>query len=368
MQNELPPEEITSQIMLEIQDDQELIQTPAGQFKSKKDGQDLILESEGNTTLEPNEEINFIVNTRKIPNQIEVDGRIDRVVIDRENYGENMSRMVEACQALKELPESERPEKVLDILLENMKYAYKDFVAQIDEERQTWIAEHLTTRNYATEDIPVSQLAEVGFCVCRHFAAMYLILAKEAGLDGCYMGAQTNFTNLERKPTDRVSNDGRKGLFRSGEVGSIVNVGHAWAEVLVHNGEEESWVPVCPSTQLIGNTPERLQTFIDAGFVVPAFEKGLKINLSSNHGEIPESVSFTAKESYIYPGENLSLVNLTLSNQKSEILGIGTPSRTIEPVLFQGNLTAKIVPHEFIFNSSAKLEPMDIDVLPIETR
>ena len=99
------------------------------------------------------------------------------VLIDRET--EKMQSLAVQAEALLELAEIERPVKVLEILRSNMHYAYSDVVENLfksEPELEKWVAENTGLNASHVSDVPLSQLVEKGYGVCRHLSAAYLWL------------------------------------------------------------------------------------------------------------------------------------------------------------------------------------------------
>ncbi|MEK9156273.1 MAG: transglutaminase-like domain-containing protein [Patescibacteria group bacterium] len=178
------------------------------------------------------------------------------VLVDTES--ESMRSLATQEEALKELPEAQRPGAVLKLLRENVHYAYNDVIdaiAQTNPDLAAWVAKNTGVDSHVFK-LPLSQIIDKGYGVCRHLSVAYLWLAQKAGLEGTLLTSDyRGITNVERR-------DNGKQLFKSVAVGEPL-IPHAWTEVRLSNGE---WVPVDPSVMLVGDTEEGMQTFQEAGY------------------------------------------------------------------------------------------------------
>jgi hypothetical protein len=86
--------------------------------------------------------------------------------------------------------------------------------------------------------------------------------------------------------------DSKEKLFKSAEIGGAVS-GHTWAEVKLSDGR---WIPVDPSTKLVGDTPENLEMFRQANYMAIGY--GLDAE-----GE-PSELSVEGKGFVFRPGES----------------------------------------------------------------
>lgn len=179
------------------------------------------------------------------------------VLIDKET--ESMRSLVEEAEALLELPEQERPAKVLEIFRQRMHYAYDDTIEKLSEtdpELARWVAKNTGLNAASFSDVPLSQVIEKGYGVCGHLATAYLWLAQKAGLRGVILSSDWGvLKNIERSDT-------KEKLFKSAEIGQPVS-NHSWVEIKTSDGR---WIPVDPSTKLVGDTEAGLAMFRDANY------------------------------------------------------------------------------------------------------
>lgn len=180
------------------------------------------------------------------------------VLIDKET--EKVHNLVLQAEAIKNLPEHERPAAILNLLRDNIQYAHKDVlekVSETDPELAQWVAKNTGLNSFSTMNVPLSELVEKGYGVCRHLSVAYLYLAEKAGLEGCFMNSDSGtIKNIERTDT-------KEKLFKSTEIGKPVSP-HSWIEIKLSNGQ---WIPVDPSTKLVGDSPEKLEMFRQANYL-----------------------------------------------------------------------------------------------------
>ena len=180
------------------------------------------------------------------------------VLIDRET--ERMQSLATQAEALLELPENERPVKILEILRDKMHYAYNDVIEKLSEtdpDLAKWVAENTGLNAASVSNVPLSEIVEKGYGVCRHLATAYLWLAQKAGLKGVILSSDWGvIKNIERSDT-------KQKLFRSAEVGKPVSA-HSWVEIKTSDGR---WIPVDPSTKLVGDSKEGLAMFREANYM-----------------------------------------------------------------------------------------------------
>lgn len=182
----------------------------------------------------------------------------DAVLVDRET--KKMRSLAASAETLLKLPESERPAKVLEILRDKMHYAYDDVIDKLSEtspDLAKWVAENTGLSASSVYNVPLSELVEKGYGVCRHLAVVYLWLAQKAGLKGVLLTSGSGvIKNIERS-------DNEQKLFRSAEVGKPIPA-HSWVEIKTSDGR---WIPVDPSIKLVGDSEEGLAMFREANYM-----------------------------------------------------------------------------------------------------
>jgi len=171
---------------------------------------------------------------------------------------EKMAALADRAQLLKELPEHERARPLLELLRSELNYAHSDEIealSETDPERAQWIS--VNSGVSATADnVPLSDVFEAGFGVCRELSVGYLWLAQQAGLRGVLSNSRYGtIQNIQRTDTDEP-------LFKSVDVGEPPN-DHVWVELQMSDG---TWLPVDPSVRLVGDNEEELRMFQDAHY------------------------------------------------------------------------------------------------------
>ncbi len=212
--------------------------------------------------------LEFQVTLEKAITPIEKGGTIANIIIDYES--DKLKSMLNQAGKLRKLPESERPRKLLDLLRLNMAFAYDDAVEQlskVNSDLSEWIAKNTGIKSDGAEQLSLSEIVDSGYGVCRHLSVIYLTLAKEAGLNGAYLTISRT-DNEKYDLRNIIRPDTGKPLFRMIAVGQSVN-GHAWIELRL---SDNSWIPVDPSTNLVGDTDEGLAIFREANYrALPIF-------------------------------------------------------------------------------------------------
>jgi len=180
------------------------------------------------------------------------------VSIDKET--ERMQSITAEAEGFLELPENERPAKVLELLRSRMHYAYNDVIEKLSEtdpDLAKWVAENTGLNRASGSNVPLSEIVEKGYGVCNHLSVVYLWLAQKAGLEGVILSSDRGvIKNIERSDT-------KQKLFQSAEIGEPVSA-HSWVEIKT---SDEEWIPVDPSTQLVGDSKEGLEMFREANYM-----------------------------------------------------------------------------------------------------
>lgn len=211
--------------------------------------------------------IKLEIELEKLPIQIaegSIIGILSGVVVDVESStSPKLKEMVEKAIELRNLPEVERPRKIMEIIRAKIDYAYDEAVKELrktDHELADWVVKY-TGMHSSGEEVKASEVVDSGYGVCSHLAALAVILCKEAGLEASLE------TSIIRKKEDGFRNvtrkDNGKPLFKSFKPGERFGVGHAWAEFRLSDG---SWVPMDLATKLVGDNESELQTFSEANY------------------------------------------------------------------------------------------------------
>ena len=235
--------------------------------------------------------------------------------IDKET--EKMKSIAKEAEEASTLPETERIKKVLEIFKNYIHYAYKediDKLAESDSESANWIRENIIKK--AENKVPISQVFEKGYGICRHMAPAYLWLAQKAGLKGLIA---TRAGKGIIKNITRTDNNNKK-LFKTDIPG------HAWIEIQLGDGR---LVPVDPSVEdgLVGDTEESLDMFRKANYMAAADEayygegsnnlSGLKTPINFSPGESTTSFNSWLKLRGDTPYSGEGSLNISLDNMSA---------------------------------------------------
>jgi hypothetical protein len=234
---------------------------------------------------------------KKLPLPI-IEGKIYghyAVLVDTES--EKMKIIVAQAEALKSLPETQRIRAVMELLRTNVHYAYNDAidaVAKTNPDLANWIAIN-TGLNSSASEIPLSEIFEKEYGICRHLSVAYLWLAQKAGLQGVLCRTR------EGTIKNIVRTDNGERLFKSFGVGETTS-GHMWTEIQLSDG---TWIPVDPSTKLVADTPEGLEMFKQANYIT--------LDTESLYSECsPGKLSPVSTELRFTPGQPSSEVKYSL--------------------------------------------------------
>lgn len=209
------------------------------------------------------EPLRFAVTIAKVPTKIEDGVRLEGTTVDRESP--KLQEMIRQAAELKDIPDRDKPRKIMEILRTNVHFAYNDVVdelAKTNQDLAKWVSENTGVNSSSARELTLSQVVDSGYGVCRHLSVGMLVLAKEAGMEGALLtngpGARGDLGPVRNV----VRKDNGQPLFKMGSVGDPIG-GHAWVELKTSEGE---WIPVDPSTQLVGDTPEGMDTFREANY------------------------------------------------------------------------------------------------------
>ena len=225
------------------------------------------------------------------------------VLIDRK--GPNVENFLALASELKELPQEERLPKIMEIVRSHIKYPYPNIVSELEnsnKELADWIDNKMGKKS---EIILLSEVLEKGYGICRHLSPIYLLLAQEAELRGVILSTEPNnpIKNILRTDT-------KEPLFKLVGVGGKIP-SHQWVEILLDSGK---WVPVDPSTNLIGDTEEKIEMFNSANYMACA-TFNLKLNVKPdkdiialfNYIHYKPGESVANGSAYVAPTRHLSL-------------------------------------------------------------
>lgn len=255
------------------------------------------------------------------------------VKIDKETSV--MQALASQAESLQTLPEEKRPRAVMNLFRSQVHYAYNDVVAKLAESNPDlaeWIAKNIGLNSFSGLTVPLSELIEKKYGICRHLAVGYLWLAQKAGLEGIIM---TSNHNVIKNVTRR---DNGEKLFKSIEVGKTASA-HAWVEIKLSDGR---WIPADPTTKLVGDTEEELDVFRQANYFGRISDC---LDLDSGQKEL----SPWGKGLGFKPGEKTAQVGLGLelvSAKPTIIIGGQNIPPTNEPYRGAGRLLVKTTEDE----------------------
>ena len=206
--------------------------------------------------------LKFAVTLGKVPTFINDGVEIESITIDRKSP--KLQGLYDQAQALRSIPERERPRQLLGLLRSNVHFAYTDVldeVAKGNPELAQWVAENTGINSSSSRPQSLSEVVDKGYGVCRHLSVAMLALAKEAGMDGAYLTYGP--TRDPQYLMENVLKDDNQPLFKMMPPGDKYYGGHAWVELKTSDGE---WIPVDPSTQIVGDTPQGMELFRKANY------------------------------------------------------------------------------------------------------
>lgn len=314
--------------------------------------------------------LRFSITLEKIATPIDQGTVIENITID--NKSPKLQEMYRQARALREIPERERPRQILELLRSNVQFAYEDVMSEVakgDPELSRWVAENTGIGSSNYKPLSLSEVVDSGYAVCRHLSVAMLALAKEAGMEGAYLTYTSPISaKVEPNPKYLIKNvirkDTNQPLFKSITTGEAVWGGHAWVELRTSDG---NWIPVDPSTQLVGDNPEGLETFRDANYISYP-------TTSFKIGGLPEDVwPYDLGELWFLPAEKthtgIIKVN-SLPKQKPIRIRSGNEPESEEiedseiwpkPTTYQGPLEIRVYSQSSLNGLSAAV----VDVKPI---
>lgn len=286
------------------------------------------------------EEISIVL--KKTPLRVE-EGKSyggNAVLIDTET--KLMQELTTKAEEIKKLPEIQRPRALLALLGQYVKYAYNQTVEELANSNPSlakWVAEN-TGLNSSVYGVPLSQLFEKGYGICRHLSVAYLWLAQKAGIEGVLMRANHGvLKNIQRPDT------GGK-LFQTVELNQP-GPNHAWVELRASDGK---WIPVDPSTRLVGDTDEGLSMFRQANYMADA-TAGLNVTIEPKElsGAISSGAIFGPGEENSTEGKHALLLR---STQPISSITRGKIPGTNEPYSGKGVFGVESAPENGYMNVS----------------
>lgn len=209
--------------------------------------------------------IEFELSIVKLPTRADQGAVIEFITID--NEGDRLQSMFAKARQLRSLAEEERPAKLMEILKDNVEYAFDHVIEELtktDPLLAEWVANNTGLMSAGSTPLKLSEIVNNRYAICRHLSTALLALAHEAGLEGSYQTYSPGIfarTPYEYRLNNVIREDNGEPLFKLAPVGEEIGA-HAWVELKV-NGK---WVPYDPSTMLSGDTDEGLATFKKANY------------------------------------------------------------------------------------------------------
>lgn len=229
-----------------------------------------------------------------------------------------LEEMLKKARQLKTIAKRDRPRKVMEILRSHIKYSYEKTLSDLEAsypERVNAIREN--------NNMPFVQLstlknaAELGYANCGPLSIGMLILGKEAGLEGAFLGNASDLGKTKSKDPNPIKNiirsDTGEAIFKSGSpIGANIPAAHAWVEFKM---DDDKWIPVDPSTELVGDTKEGMEIFKEANYRA---SPGILLNISP----LPEGViHLGTRDLEFLPGESKHTGQLQILPEKDKYTG-----------------------------------------------
>lgn len=241
-------------------------------------------------------------------------------VFDKEN--DKMLSIAKELEQYKDLPEKEKLLKVLDVLRKNIQYPFKKDIEDLkttNPDLTEWV-EKSNMFSSAWSPINLSDTFEKGYGICGNLSLAYLYLADKVGLKGIILSSD-EITNINRT-------DNNEPLFKLVDVGQRAPE-HFWCEIELSSGE---WVPVDPSTKLIGDE-KGIEDFKKANYV--GRPKTLPAEININDGlNCPIQIKFL-------PGEKYG--NAVCSINKKKPISFSVEKKEFIPYEGEGKLHIRII-------------------------
>lgn len=161
------------------------------------------------------------------------------VVCDTSDKIENLKAL---ARHLQDLPETQKVKEVVRLVRSTLSFPYEEQKSL--HNRFEELEQHFSA---SIQHELLSSFVEAGVGKCRHFADLFMVLGREAGLAvNVFHGYAKNF---ERPDTHAP-------LFKS--VGLGDSLPHAWNEVSLCNGQ---WIPIDPTADFQGFETQNIPLF-----------------------------------------------------------------------------------------------------------
>jgi len=301
----------------------EFITTPLPELSGKDEITITIPDVHLDNIKKVSEKVPFIVE--KMPKEI-IKGETYHGTVFIDSNTPKMNILEEEAIKLQNVPEQEKVKHLINIVHDNLLFSYPWVLEELkskDKELAEWINTNTSIR--AIGVIPLSELIEKGYGICRHFSVFFLWLAKRAGLEGVILYGEVK--NIRREDT-------KKPLFKLTDLGNTLP--HTWVELKMTNGE---WLPVDPTTKLIGDSEKKLQIFKDAHYL-GILKSSIESKTTGEQGKLSLELDiplFNPGDSYALGRAGVKLIRrLTLDNNKKKNIN---PLNIVTPTPYHGNVS-----------------------------
>lgn len=260
----------------------------------------------------------FEVTLEKLPTEIYEGANIDGIIIEREST--KLREMLAEAESLKDIPDHEKPRKLLEIVRRNISYPYDETIEEIaatDPTLAEWISRNTGPKSQGYNPVSVSKIVDTKHGVCRHLSVVTLMLAKEANMEGAYLTTSSPLLGTVKSDSNTLMNvinpKTGEALFKSASPNAPVLGGHAWVELKTKDG---TWIPLDPTTQLVGDSPEELETFRKANYNA---WPGSSLNIEGfpNHVDIEGN-----QDLWFAPSKSIHTGIVTINSRVEQIISI----------------------------------------------
>lgn len=294
------------------------------------------------------EPLKLAITLEKVPQLIEDGIEINGIIIDRKSP--KLQEMLKEAASLKEIPEKEKPRRLMELLRTNVSYAYKNIIDELSKTNPRlaeWIGSNIVEDPHLGNQITLSEIVDSGFGICRHLSVAMLALAKEADMEGVILNSSHEGASDGKYLQNILRKDNGQPLFKMGKVGDTGSP-HAWVELKTKDGE---WIPVDPSAQLVGDSPEGMETFLEANY--RAVSRGVDITgFPSGSG-----VGYTNRSDLWFLSGETEHTGIVYVNTRSFY---NKKQKITEPRSYRGPLSFRVLniaPGETDINQTAGLYP-----------
>ncbi len=273
--------------------------------------------------LVPDQVFSFNIRVRKEPVEIHDGDNLGANSVEVKFQDESLSLMQEA-EKLAELPEEERLVALTELIRSKLMYPYPDVIESAQAENPE-LREWFETRfgpHPSVGKLELNDFLRNGYGDCKVMASAYLLAAQSARMKGVYASSSNSLKNVVRPDTG-------KPIFKSVELDRDTNSAHAWVEIQLSNGR---WIPVDPTTNMIGLKEDMMEAFRQAGYNIPVgFES-----------EAPQELELERDDSYFGPGESEKEIQLKLKIGSTVSFGKGGVTKKLKTNKYSGSIDLRL--------------------------